>query len=212
MITSEPLLSSRNIIWNTPFDFEFRHTQGTLTTDAAMAGWGAVLTIGSQYWTTSGFFQIQDGLVSSNQRETAAVLKSLNDFLPVLSSNTIRAPDLQSDNMTTVCNMARQNAGTNLLKLTRAIFSILLRADIRLSPKHIPGVQNTLADSLSRLDRAGDYELKQEFYQKGLQTLGLYPTVDCFANKNNTKCRRFFAPHSNALAQGAAGIDAMKQD
>jgi hypothetical protein len=62
------------------------------------------------------------------------------------------------------------------------------------------------------MDRAGDYVLKPEHYQKGLQTLGLRPTVDCFANMDNTKCRRFFAPDANILAEGAAGMDAMRQN
>jgi hypothetical protein len=81
-----------------------------------------------------------------------------------------------------------------------------------MKPKHIPGVEDTLADSLSRLDRAGDCELNQENYQRGLRTLGLIPTVDCFANKMNTKCKRFFAPALNRLAKGAAAIDAMTQN
>jgi hypothetical protein len=198
-------------MWNTPFDFAFRPSQATLTTDAAKGGWGAALLIGDLFWTTSGFFQPPDNLTSSNQRETAAVLHSLRHFLPTLQSQNIRALNLQSDNMTTVCNLTRQNAALPLLRMTRAIFSILLRANIGMKSTHIPGIQNTIADALSRLDTTGDYELRQEIYQHGIQTLGVTPSVDCFANINNRKCPRFFAPVENHLSKNAAAINGLYQ-
>jgi hypothetical protein len=96
--------------------------------------------------------------------------------------------------MTTVCNLARQSAAVSLLRITRCIFSLLTRADIRITAEHIPGISNTLADGLSRLDRAGDYELKDEIFQTAIRALGVSPTVDCFATTNNPKCPRFFVP------------------
>jgi hypothetical protein len=210
-IASELLWWSRNIIWNTPYDFEYRPSLATLTTDAAEAGWGAVLWLGDQSWTTSGFFRASDRLTSSNQRETAAVLRSLSEFVPQLQEKQIKQITLYSDNMTTVCNIARQNACLPLLRMTRAIFSLLLKADIRIRASHIPGISNTLTDGFSRLDRAGDYELKQEYFQLGIQTLGLKPTVDCFATQLNKKCDRFFAPPGSLMAKGAAEIDALLQ-
>jgi hypothetical protein len=113
-ITSELLWWSRNIIWNTPFDFAFRPSQATLTTDAAEAGWGALLLLGNQFYTTSGFFLPFDSLPTSNQRKTSAVLRALIHFLPTLEAEKIRALTIQSDNMTTVCNLARQAAGNSL--------------------------------------------------------------------------------------------------
>jgi hypothetical protein len=46
--------------------------------------------------------------------------------------------------------------------MTRAIFSLLLRADIRIKAVHILGMINAVAYSLSRLDQAENYELKHE--------------------------------------------------
>ena len=210
-ITSELLWWSRNIIWNTPFDFAFRPSQATLTTDAAEAGWGALLLLGNQFYTTSGFFLPSDSFPTSNQRETAAVLKALTHFLPTLEAEKIRALTIQSDNMTTVCNLARQAAGASLLRMTRAIFSILTKADIRIRAKHIPGIENTLTDSLSRLDYAGDYELKQEVFLLAIHSLKVTPTVDCFATRWNHKLPRFFAPDHDQSAQGAERIDGLQQ-
>jgi hypothetical protein len=107
--------------------------------------------------------------------------------------------------------MARQNAALPLLRMTRAIFSILLKADIRIKSSHIPGITNILEDRLSRLDQAGDYELKADVYQKCIRALQVLPAVDCFANVNNTKCARFFAPTHNQLARNAAAVDGLLQ-
>jgi hypothetical protein len=210
-IASELLWWSMSIIYNTPFDFAARPSQATLTTDAAEAGWGAALSIGTLFWTTSGFFQPTDNLTSSNQRETAAVLRALKEYMPLLEVQQIRAITIQSDNMTTVCNLARQSCALTLLKLTRAIFSLLTRADVRIKAIHIPGKGNTLADSLSRLDFAGDYALKKEIYDSATTVLQVLPTVDVFATNLNQKCSRFFAPAKNQNSAGAAAIDGLAQ-
>jgi hypothetical protein len=65
-IVSELLWWSRNIIWNTLLDFAYKPSQATLTTDAALAGWGASLTLGNQSLTISAFFPPQEDLTSSN--------------------------------------------------------------------------------------------------------------------------------------------------
>jgi hypothetical protein len=51
-IVSELLWRSRNIIWNTTFDFESRLSMAILTTDAAGAGWGAHILLADQSGTS----------------------------------------------------------------------------------------------------------------------------------------------------------------
>jgi hypothetical protein len=128
-----------------------------------------------------------------------------------LEESHIRAFTIQSVNMTTVCNLARQSAATSLLKITRCIFSLLTKADIRIIPEHIPGISNTLADGLSRLDMAGDYELKQEVFDAAIRVLQISPTVDCFTTASNHKCPRFFAPSCDKSGAGAAAINGLNQ-
>jgi hypothetical protein len=111
--------------------------------------------------------------------------------------------------MVTVFNLQRQGASESLLYETRQIFSFLLKMDIRLQITHVPGVENVTADALSRMDVAGDYELKLEFYQRGVHFLRINPSLDLFATANNNKCQTFLALPGRR-ATGARALDALR--
>jgi hypothetical protein len=113
--------------------------------------------------------------------------------------------------MVTVFNLQRQGASESLLYETRRIFSILQKLDIRITVTHLPGKENVTADALSRMDLVGDYELKKEVYEAALEKLGVWPTLDAFANCNNHKCDRFWAL-PGPLSVGAEALDAMRYD
>jgi hypothetical protein len=178
-----------------------------LTTDAAEPGWGAELRIGGRQLLTYGFFLIEDSPLTSNQRETSAVLRALKYFRPELAAARVSAITVRSDNAPTVCNLQRQGAGLALLQLTRAIFRILQGMDIRLHVAHIPGRENEMVDSLSRMEVTGDYALKQEVFNRTLLMLQVLPTVDLFAHRFNNKLSRFVAMNG-LLAVGAVATDA----
>ena len=207
-IISELRFWYRNISYNTPFDFRRRPAQGILTTDAAEPGWGAELEIGSQSLITFGSFSKQESLASSNLRETRGVLRALLYFSPLIQQRQIHALHVRSDNMVTVYNLRRQGASINLLNETRQIFSLLQKLDVRITVAHVPGIQNTLADALSRMDLVGDYQLKDEAFQRGIAEMNINPSIDLFANSSNHKCRRFLAL-PGPLAVGALALDAL---
>jgi hypothetical protein len=95
--------------------------------------------------------------------------------------------------------------------MTRAIFSLLLRADIRIKAVHILGMNNTLADSIIRMDQAEDYGLRQEHYLNDIQTLEVKPSINCFATQNSTKCGTYFATQDSHLGRREAAFDALLQ-
>jgi hypothetical protein len=190
---SEVQFWSRNVSYNSAYNFSPRTSQAMLTTDASELGWGAVLEIGSLQLVAYGFFSTKDSFSWSHQRETAAVLRALLHFRPFLVHYAIRAMTIRSDNAATVCNLQRQGAGVALLEMTRQIFKVLTQLDIRIRVMHLPGLENTLADALSRMDSAGDYSLKQEYFLLGLRMLGFQPSIDLFAHRDNAKCLRYAA-------------------
>jgi ribonuclease HI len=201
----------RNVWYNTPFDFRQRASQATLVTDAAKDKWGAVLWCGDTSLRTYGSFSkdLRADSCSSNRRETTAVLLALTEFQQLLQQQQIRALTIKSDNMVTVFNLQRQGASESLAKETKAIFSLLVKLDIRISVMHVPGVENVEADALSRMDEVGDYELEQGRFEEAVKSLGVVPTIDLFANDRNTKCCLFLALPGQG-GSGAAALDAFR--
>jgi hypothetical protein len=170
---------------------------------------GAEFECGSRSFVTFGSYYGKDASASSNRRETMAVLRALLYFRPLLLSEGIRSLAIWTDNMVTVYNLNRQGASVSLLNETRQIFSFLTQMDIHISVTHVPGVENGLADSLSRMDAVGDYELKIEVFNRALAELNVRPTVDLFADCNNRKCARFLAL-PGPRQTGAQALDAMR--
>jgi hypothetical protein len=206
---SEMLFWYRNVWYNTPYGFAARLPQAMLTTDASEKGWGAVIQIGGVSYTTYGSYSPEHCLKSSNWRETTAVLRALLYFKPLIQQGGIRALPVRTDNMVAVFNLQRQGASESLVYETRQIFSLLQRMDVRISVTHIPGIENVMADALSRMDRVGDYGLGKEWYERGTKCLGVTPTLDVFASSNNNKCQRFLALPGR-LSKGAVALDALR--
>jgi hypothetical protein len=80
--------------------------------------------------------------------------------------------------------------------------------DVRLIVTHIPGVENEAADALSRMDRVGDYSLK-EYFRRGVQALGVEPTVNVFAISTNHRCQQFLALPGRR-AEGAVALEGLR--
>jgi hypothetical protein len=80
---------------------------------------------------------------------------------------------------------------------------------MQMRASHLPGVQNDIADSLSRLSRSGDYSLDQAVYLRGIRKLRVRPEIDLFANRTNRKCSRYVTAEKDA---DAVGRDAFSLD
>jgi hypothetical protein len=193
-IISKLLWWQRNVWDNTPHDLRVRDPQATLTKDASETSWGAGLVFGGRSIISFGSYWTEDGLTSSNQRETTAVPRALLYFRPMIVASNIRAIAVQKVNMVTVYNLRRQKApGGMLLQATRAIFSLFTQLDTWAMTSHVLGIDNGLADALSRMDTAGDYELLPDVFQDGMCALGVKPSIDLFTSRFNHKLARFVA-------------------
>jgi hypothetical protein len=56
---------------------------------------------------------------------------------------------------------------------------------LQVKADYIPGEENQIADSLSRLETAGDYSLQPKVFWKAVRRLKLQPNVDLFASEYN---------------------------
>ena len=182
-----------------------------LTTDASELGWGGWLSLPSSpdipLHQAAGFFTPRLAKQSSNFREMNAVLFSLLAFAPLLENKSLK---LRTDNSTTMSYVNRYGGSVpHLSRIATKIHSFLLQHRCYLVASHIAGVENVLADSLSRrTDRAEqDWSLHPEVFQE-LETLFGPHHYDRFASALNSQLPLF---NSRYWDIGTAGVDAMNQ-
>ena len=148
-----------------------------LTTDASDLGWGAEMN-GSHI---SGVWTAQEQPLHCNLKEMLTVLKALLEFAPAMAHSSLL---LQSDNQSVVAYLRNQGGtkSTALMELTYEIFQIIEKYNIYLTPYHIPGRYNTLADSLSRQSKTPEWHLLPEATKVIFSKWGT-PIIDLFASK-----------------------------
>lgn len=164
-------------------------------TDASGKGWGAVC--GKE--VAHGRWNRQEKELTSNQKESLAILKGLEAFTSQLRGQVVQ---IHSDNMTAVSNVGRQG-GTHsavILTITKKIWAHALKNQMWLKIQHIRGLDNGLADQASRMELQRDeYYLSDQAMQKISSQLGT-PTIDLFASKENRRCRNYMSRAEDAFS------------
>ena len=182
-----------------------------ITTDASLEGWGGHLTLGSTSHLFSGLWDVQDRRQHINLLELRAVKLTLcraSHLLRSFSPCVVRA---ECDNTTAVSYLNKQG-GTRSKTLCEEACEIhewLLDHDMLLSAIHRPGLDNELADFLSR-NRPDplEWSLADDLCLQLWDRWGL-PQVDLFASPTNHKLPVWF---SRSHCPRAAGTDALAQD
>ncbi|KAA6367278.1 MAG: hypothetical protein EZS28_037196, partial [Streblomastix strix] len=103
----------------------------------------------------------------------------------------VRSLKIETDNSSAEFNINRGAAAAALAKLVDRTLETAEKLNIQLYAFRIPGLQNKILDSLSRLSTSGDYTIGQEILNEALHILKVRPTIDMFANCKNRRCRRF---------------------
>jgi hypothetical protein len=157
-----------------------------LGTDASLAGWGAHLTQGTQQWTASGHWppHTDDHI---NVLEFRAVSLAVQLWLPRIAGTTVL---LQTDN-TTVMAYVNHLGGTRSRQMAQEaapLAQLLEDNGIDLLASFVPGVDNVLADRLSRSQGPcpTEWKLAPRVARLLFQKWG-WPTVDCFATAESTQ-------------------------
>jgi hypothetical protein len=174
---------------NTPMTLVIPQVQAEIWTDASPSGWGAQFR-----WLTQQEIQ-QEFLAhgywrnnwSSNKRELVAVQMAIKYFGKNPSLKHVKSWMVHSDNMTTVYNLNRISSARSLVEPMQRLFLFLQGRQMFVRAVHVRGVDNYKADSLSRLNRAGDYSLNQTVLDKALEVLGVTIDIDLFASYRNRK-------------------------
>lgn len=190
--------------------------QATLVTDASLYGWGAHLSLeGERSATplmTQGAWSVQETTLHINVLELRAVRLALQVFAPRIVGKVVF---LQSDNTATVAYINHQGGlqSSSLFREFEELWQWILPRSITLRASHRAGVDNLLADFLSR-HRADptEWALSRKV-ARGIFRLWGTPQIDLFANADNHLCPAFCslhpapsAVHHDALQMSWAGL------
>jgi hypothetical protein len=192
--------------------------QWIMTTDASGTGWGAWLAPplsddqpfepGCKVAEAYGFFPSDERppFRSSNWREATATWYGLQAFESRLENTTLL---VYTDNSANVAALRRGGSpDPTLSEIARRTLSWAHSRSIVLSVAHIAGVDNTLADELSRVRvDYSDFKLHPRLFEHLCQRF-FRPTHDLFATAANTQLPLFF---SRMPQPGAAAVDAFHQ-
>ncbi|KAA6379654.1 MAG: hypothetical protein EZS28_024818 [Streblomastix strix] len=200
----------KTVLNNYPTHLTFQESKAVLTKDASETQCGRTLQLIKTGQTIrfpgNWYSNPKWKLTSSNQRELAAILLGIQNIGKNFEVGEIKSLRIQSDNSTAIFNLRRGAAASALCKLVDQILQILENVKIQFSAFHIPGKDNKVADSLSRLFTSGDNGIRKEVLDEALQELAMQPTIDYFANRRNCKRKRFYSLIWDPWAQGQDGM------
>ena len=168
----------------------------SLFTDASLTGWGAYLSTGE---FVSGSWNKVDSNEHINFLELKTVLLALRTFRDALYKKSIL---VRSDNSTSVFYINKMG-GTHSKKLcllSLEIWNILLQNSITCRASHISGIDNTVADYLSRNLNCHEYYLCPDAFKQILHLIPFILELDIFASSKNTKLDRYVSLFEDPFA------------
>ena len=166
-----------------------------ITTDASNLGWGASLPPRQALgiWGPD----LQGSHI--NFLELRAIFEALQRFQPLVHGKRVL---IRSDNATAVAYVNHQGGtrSPRLCVLTWQLLHWAIKHTVQIRAEHIPGVDNNLADALSRgTMRPTEWTLQPEVVRALFQVLDR-PHVDLFASHLNaqlpTYCTRYSHPQA----------------
>ena len=169
----------------------------TLSTDASLSGWGGTLSSGS---SASGHWSLEEKQLHINMLELKAIKFCVLSFLDLLRNQSML---LLSDNSSCVfyINKFGGTHSKEMCNLSIEIWDIMLKNNITCLAKHIPGVDNSSADSLSRLSPIpNDFGLSQTAFNLLTSLIPFELNVDMFASRLSNKLERFVSWHNDPFS------------
>ena len=172
-----------------------------IVTDASKTGWGGTLGELEAKGDWDTFVSSQ----SSNYRELLAIFMCLYTFKSHIENKNVQ---VLTDNVTAMAYINHKGGPCpDLSELAVQIWTLVEESGLSLTCRHIAGVQNVVADRLSRLQDKANWRLSPGIFHLVDCVWGPH-SIDRFATYQNTLLPRFNARFWDPLAEN---IDAMAQ-
>ncbi|KAA6392642.1 MAG: hypothetical protein EZS28_011835 [Streblomastix strix] len=162
---------------NKPQTFVLIPSQPLIVTDASRRGWElfyySIVTKPNSKAEESGKRAGSQNPITRKIQQPFFALYDSSE--KQLKQEQIHSVHLQTDNTTTNYNINRVNSSRALTHLADIFLRTMEQLNIQIKPTHIPGTANKTVDSLSRLNRAGDYSICKKIsferlHNDGIQT------------------------------------------
>ncbi|XP_066591915.1 uncharacterized protein [Prorops nasuta] len=167
----------------------------TIFTDASTSGWGAVC----DKIQLHGFWTMEERNKHINYLELLAIYNALTSLETLLKGKNAL---LRVDNTTAVAYVNKMGGVRfkDLNMLARKIWKWAECNKVWMFASYIPSLENTGADSLSRIVNIDtEWELSDNYFGKVVDLFGL-PEIDLFASYQNKKCKKFCSWYQEAQA------------
>ena len=161
----------------------------TLDTDASEKGWGAVhFSPTGARKECQGFFTSE---LTSNNRELLAIHHSV---VSLVHSENWRGISVRvrTDNQTSMSYINRMGGREpHLSRVAEKIHTFCLERKILLTAEYLPGLENSVADSLSRVESDWTEAQLHPHLFALVETRWGPHTLDCFAAQTNAQCAQY---------------------
>ena len=165
--------------------------------DASMTGWGCWTSDGREAF---GVWSSYERTLHINFLECMSVKFAFQCFFKSTYDTCIL---IHSDSTTVVAYVNHQGGtvSARVCDLVLEIWGFCLDRDILISAVHLPGIKNTKADALSRLEDADhSYSISQDFFDLISDNLSFSLKIDCFASRLNYKLNTFMSRYYDPLS------------
>ena len=154
-------------------------------TDSSGFGWGSSLDNDSQ---ANGLFTVSQQQHSINTKELLAVYYALKSFKTEIQGTKLK---IYTDNMTALSCLLKQESQHKFRDmLTRKIFAICFKNNIKITAGFVPGISKRKADRSSRcFNRMTEWSLSQKTMQL-IKSKHEFD-IDLFASYLNNKHKQF---------------------
>ena len=165
--------------------------------DASLSGWGCWASDGKEAY---GAWSSSEAELHINVLELKAVMFGFQCFFRSTYNCSVL---IHSDSCTVVSYINKQGGTTSrsLCDLAMELWEFCVSRGVMISAVHLPGVSNSRADRLSRMEHCDhSYALTQESFDSLCALLPFRLSVDCFASRLNFKIRKFISRYYDPLS------------